>query len=385
MREPLPPAQRWSAIAAIAVAGLLCHGCAVLMPTPTRAPAAAPSAPQRRPSVAGAHPALQGLQDARGALELHSRHSHDGTTPIPVIARLAELAGLDFIHITDHGTLAGHAEQRLTGRPLVFVGEELSTTDGHLLALFIANDVAANQPTERVIEQIHAQGGLAIVADPARPEHGWTRWDLPVDGLVIYDLNRALMADGIPWMLAKAAVLPNAVFWQTTRRRPAEALALWDHQLLQGRRLTGISGHDTHAHVGVTPLVVDSFQSGFRFAATHVLVPTLTPAALAENIRRGRCYVGVDGIGDPRPFVFALRHAQGWALMGDHVPWQAGLTAVIQLPRRGTVRLFHNGQALRSTVGTDIQWPIERPGIYRLEVSRKNRPWILSNPIYVDP
>lgn len=350
-------------------------GCAVLMPTPTRAPSPRPS-----PSV---HPALQGLQDVRGALELHSRHSHDGTTPIPTIARLAELADLDFIHITDHGTFAGHPEQRLTGRPLVFVGEELSTEAGHVLALFITRTVDADQPPASVLEQIHAQGGLAVVSDPTRPEHPWTRWDLAVDGLVIYDLNRALMADGIPWMLAKAAVLPNSVFWQTTRRRPADALAVWDQQLLQGRRLTGLAGHDTHAHAGIKPLLVDSFQSGFRFAATHVLVPALTPAALAEGLRRGRCYVGFDGIGDPRPFVFALHQADTWTLMGDRVAWQPGLTAVVQLPRRGTVQLFRDGQALRSTIGTDIRWPIERPGVYRLEVSRKNRPWILSNPIYV--
>ncbi|MBI4228055.1 MAG: CehA/McbA family metallohydrolase [Candidatus Omnitrophica bacterium] len=365
--------------AALVVSGMCLTGCAALIPTPT-----GPGRGAAWPAPVSAHPALQGLHDVRGAMELHSRHSHDGTMPIATIARLAGAAGLDFVVITDHNTLAGHAEERREGRPLVLVGSELSTTGGHLLALFMDRPVTNDQPVEQIVEAIHAQGGLAIVSDPTSRKTPWTRWDLPVDGLAIFDLNDALLTDGIPWLLLKAALLPNATFWHTVRRRPAVALAVWDAQLQRGRHLTGTAGHDTHAHAGVAPVLIDSFQSGFRLMATHVLVPALTPAALADGLRRGRVYVGFDGAGDPRPFLFTIHHQAGWAVMGDRVPWAPGLSAVIQIPRRATIRLYHDGRPLRSTVGTTVEWPIERPGVYRIEVSLNNRPWMLSNPIYVD-
>lgn len=367
----------WQRPAAVITSGVLFSGCAALLPTtlPSRPPVATPTSP---------HPALQGLRDVRGAIELHSRHSHDGTTPIAMITRIAEHADLDFLIITDHNTLAGKPEERLDRRPLVLVGEEISTTAGYLLALFVARDVPRDQPPDRIVEAIHAQGGLAVVVEPLGRKKPWARWDLPLDGLAIYDLNDALLDDAKPWLLAKALALPNPTFWQTVRRRPDDVLALWDRQLQRGQRLTGIASHDTHAHVGVGPFLVDSFQSGFRLVTTHVLVPELTPATLADGLRRGRCYVGFDGVADPRPFLFACRHADQWRLMGDRVAWQPGLTAVIQVPRRGLIQLLRNGEPLWSWVGTDVEWPIERPGVYRVEVSLKERPWILSNPIVVE-
>lgn len=354
-------------------------GCAALVPSPTAPPhTVLVTAPPLT------HPALAGLHDLRGAMELHSRHSHDGTMPIAAIARLAEATGLDFVIITDHNTLDGQPDERRQGRPLVLVGSELSTTGGHLLALFIDQPVTNDQPVERIVEAIHAQGGLAIVSDPTSRKTPWTRWDLPVDGLAIFDLNDALLRDDVAWLCLKALALPNPLFWQTIRRRPAEALAVWDAQLQRGRPLTGTAGHDTHAHAGLAPVLIDSFQSGFRLMAMHVLAPALTPADLAEGLRRGRCYVGFDGVGDPRPFVFAVRRQDGWTLMGDRTPWHPALSAVIQIPRRALIRLYHNGRPLRSTVGTTVEWPIDDPGIYRVEVLLNNRPWILSNPIAVE-
>lgn len=202
-------------------AALLCAGCAAL-PTPPM-----PTLPLRRrpapPPAAATHPSLEGLQDVRGAMELHSRHSHDGTMAISAIAKLAQAANLDFIIVTDHNHLNGKSEERRQGRPMVLVGSELSTTGGHLLALFIEKPVTNDQPVEQMIEAIHAQGGLAIVSDPASKKKPWTRWDLPIDGMAIFDLNNALMDDTIPWMLVKATALPNPMFWQTVRRRPGTA------------------------------------------------------------------------------------------------------------------------------------------------------------------
>jgi len=361
----------------VGLAAVATTGCAALLPTPAvrHAP---PSA-----AATGAEPAIHGLRDVRGAIELHSRHSHDGTTPVSTIARLARAVDLDFIIITDHNTLAAKPEERLTGRPLVLVGSELSTSAGHLLALFIDQEVPHDQPVERIVEAVHAQGGLAFAAHPLWPKKPWTRWDLPIDGLEIFDFSTMLNEDATPWLLLKALVLPNPWFWRTTLQRPSAVLAHWDRQLAT-RPLVGISGHDTHAHAGLRPFLVDSFQSGFHLVSTHALATELTPRALADAIRRGRCYVGFDGVADPRPFLFAVQHRRGVGLMGDHIPWQPDLTAIVRVPRRGVITLYRDGKMVGRSHSVGARWVLEHPGVYRVEAFLGKRPWIFSNPIYVE-
>lgn len=351
-------------------------GCAALIPTSATAPLT-PTAP---PS---AHPTLRGLLDVRGAIELHSEHSHDGTTPIAVIARLAQAADLDFIIVTDHNTLAGKAEEQRTGRPLVLVGSELSTEAGHLLALFITQEIPRDQPVEQIVAAVQAQGGLALAAHPLWPKKPWTRWDLPLDGMEIFDLSTALSDDSAGWLALKAAVLPNPWFWRTIVRRPTMVLSRWDRQLAI-RPTVGIAGHDTHAHAGIKPFLVDSYASGFRLLATHLLVQDLTPEALAEALRQGRGYVAFDGLADPRPFVYGVRSPAEWARMGDHLRWEEELMALVQIPRRGTITLYRDGEPVGRTEGTEGRWTLKRPGVYRVELFLGAKPWIFSNPIYVD-
>ncbi|MBI2091868.1 MAG: FAD-binding protein, partial [Deltaproteobacteria bacterium] len=44
----------------------------------------------------------------------------------------------------------------------------------------------------------HAQGGIAIAADPASPKKPWKNLDIPVDGLSVVDLNSLLLESSIP-------------------------------------------------------------------------------------------------------------------------------------------------------------------------------------------
>ncbi|GAA3720617.1 CehA/McbA family metallohydrolase [Streptomyces tremellae] len=72
----------------------------------------------------------------RGDCHLHSVHSDGGRTPAE-IAALARAAGLDFLHSSDHNTTSAHgAWDGLWGDDLlILVGEEVTTRNGHVLAL----------------------------------------------------------------------------------------------------------------------------------------------------------------------------------------------------------------------------------------------------------
>jgi hypothetical protein len=109
----------------------------------------------------------------RGLADLHMHTNYsDGTGSVEeVLAFAQQHTSLDVIAITDHDTIEGALRARdLVARGdyrfEVIVGEEISTREGHMLALFLEKPVAPGQSIERSIEQVHAQGGLAVVAHP---------------------------------------------------------------------------------------------------------------------------------------------------------------------------------------------------------------------------
>ncbi|MHC1594885.1 MAG: PHP domain-containing protein [Methanotrichaceae archaeon] len=104
-------------------------------------------------------------------LHVHSSYSDDGKDGVEKILDVALRKRLDGISITDHDTLEGSfAARRLVeekGLNLVVVqGAEVSTSEGHLLALGIEELPLIGRSPEETIEAIHRQGGIAIVPHP---------------------------------------------------------------------------------------------------------------------------------------------------------------------------------------------------------------------------
>ena len=50
------------------------------------------------------------LTDYAGAIHLHSAYSFDGRAPVAEIIAAANRCGLDFLLLTDHGTLRARAD-----------------------------------------------------------------------------------------------------------------------------------------------------------------------------------------------------------------------------------------------------------------------------------
>lgn len=109
----------------------------------------------------------------QGTADIHAHTNYsDGIGSVEEVLAFAQRrTTLDVLAITDHDTITG----ALRARDLVarggyrfelIVGEEISTREGHLLALFLEQPIAPDQSIERSIELVHAQGGLAIVAHP---------------------------------------------------------------------------------------------------------------------------------------------------------------------------------------------------------------------------
>jgi predicted metal-dependent phosphoesterase TrpH len=78
---------------------------------------------------------------------------------------------LTLIAITDHDEVRGGIEAREIAaqrgyRVEVVPGCEVTTIEGHLIALFVERPLRMLQSLERTIDEVHAQGGLCIVPHP---------------------------------------------------------------------------------------------------------------------------------------------------------------------------------------------------------------------------
>lgn len=113
---------------------------------------------------------LAGLAD----VHMHTNYS-DGTGSVAEVLDFAQRhTTLDVLAITDHDTIEGaqRAIELAAKRHYrfdVILGEEISTREGHMLALYITKRVPPGLSIERSIELVHEQGGLAIVAHPFNP------------------------------------------------------------------------------------------------------------------------------------------------------------------------------------------------------------------------
>jgi len=106
---------------------------------------------------------------SKADLHIHSNHS-DGTGKIPEIMEyVATKTDLKVIAITDHNTIEGALFAKdledLYGIEVV-VGEEVSSKEGHVLGLFLTEEIEPGLSALETIRRITDQGGVAIIPHP---------------------------------------------------------------------------------------------------------------------------------------------------------------------------------------------------------------------------
>ena len=131
---------------------------------------------------------------------MHTTVSDGWPTPKEVVEHAARRAKLDVIAITDHDTIEGalHAREHAARRARlqVIVGEEVSSRDGHIVALFIERRVRPGMSAAATLDAIHDQGGLAVAVHPfwrtqrrtrTGPVHGvgWLAAELDFDAVEV--------------------------------------------------------------------------------------------------------------------------------------------------------------------------------------------------------
>lgn len=102
---------------------------------------------------------------------IHTRFSDGVDEPERIVDHAERLSWLDVIAVTDHNTVEGalraraHAS-RIKARVSVIVGEEISSREGHVAALFISRRIPPGLSAAETVIAIHEQGGVAIAVHP---------------------------------------------------------------------------------------------------------------------------------------------------------------------------------------------------------------------------
>jgi predicted metal-dependent phosphoesterase TrpH len=98
-------------------------------------------------------------------------HFPESVTEPAKAVEAARRKKLDVLCITDHNTIQGAviAKKHAAGIDVV-IGEEISSADGEILALFIQEEIKPMLGAPETIDLIHDQGGVAVAAHPFSPQ-----------------------------------------------------------------------------------------------------------------------------------------------------------------------------------------------------------------------
>ncbi|MFE5581350.1 CehA/McbA family metallohydrolase [Kitasatospora sp. NPDC056531] len=172
----------------------------------------------RRPSeprIPSTRVADRGRGWYRGDCHVHSAVSNGGElTPEQLLAG-ARAAGLDFLAVTEHNSAHPHSNwgRRADGDPLVIPGQEVTTRDGHWLALGLRPGQvvdwcygAGDGVIDRHLAEVRRGGGLCVAAHPFAPyDSGSFRY--PYRGFDLVEVWNGPWRSALPWQADNEAAL----------------------------------------------------------------------------------------------------------------------------------------------------------------------------------
>jgi predicted metal-dependent phosphoesterase TrpH len=202
-------------------------------------------------------------QMGKADLHIHTTYSYDGTATVTAtLEHVARNTDLDVIAITDHDEIDG-ALAALELAPHYGVeaipGVEVSTAEGHVLALFVKKSVPRNLSLAETVLCVREQGGLCIAAHPG----GRQPWCLK-ENAIACALKTVGVADTLLGVETYNASLPNGRRLALTPIGNSDAHMLW----MIGMAATRFPGTDAASlgmalHNRTTGLVISARPAHF--------------------------------------------------------------------------------------------------------------------------
>jgi len=362
--------------------------------------------------------------DYKGVMHVHSHLGGHSTGTFDELIAAAKSNQLSFVVMTEHP--ARHVDTmeatlRGTHDGVLFInGSELNpVADDRLLIVPGMRPVESTDAsaTQQTIDRAKRDGKLAFVAYPEQRRN----WDVSgYDGIEVYNLYTntkqisyaRLLFDGL-WSYSSYPELLFATFYQ----RPHGNLKRWDELMVAGNRpLIAIAGNDAHSNVGLSlqhltgekilQLKLDPYERSFRIVRMHVLVERgrqalstgvntgVSTEVILAALARGHCFIGFDLFGDTSGFRFTADNGAGRSvILGDQIEMTQGAAVRLSVTTPVPARMvfFRNGGVIyEEREATRKELIVTERGAYRVEIYLdqlgellRDRPWIISNPIFV--
>lgn len=317
----------------------------------------------------------------KGAIHVHSFLGGHSEGTFSEIIAAAQANQLQFVIMTEH-----------TEKDFDTAAMTLNGVHGGVLFIN-GNEVSAENGDRTLV----LPGEVSLIAYPEE----FKNWDTAgIDGVEVYNvytnskrINRVVAFFDALWSKRSYPELMFALYLE----RPEGSLKKWD-QALTRSRLTAVGGNDAHANIGLSlrdssgntllGIELDPYAVSFRLVRLHVLIEqgkAFDAASVLEALRAGHCYIGFDFLGDATGFSFEAENGEERKIQGDEISLLEGTRLRVQTPIPGRIVLFKDGAVRSDESGITLkEFAVTETGVYRVEIYLfDQKPWIISNPIYV--
>lgn len=352
-----------------------------------------------------------GFAEFKGVVHVHSSLGGHSKGSLEGIIAAARATQLDFVGMTEHTSANFNtAAMSLKGTHagILFInGNEVSTVSNERLLILPGDESASDNsglPTPQLVAKEKSRGALSFVAYP----QDFKSWEAAYDGIEVYNLYTNVQQIN-PWLMFFDGLwsyrgYPDLLF-ANFYSRPDAALQKWDELMVTTRRrISAIAGNDAHANVGFSVndasgkiLVggqLDPYERSFRLVRVHALIPrgqTLGFETLLKALGEGHFFIGFDLFGDTSGFAFTASDGRSTRIQGDEIPLAPEVRLTVKMPVSGRILLFRDGTVVKDQDGINtLEFIARERGVYRVEAYMSQlpnpiseRPWIISNPIYV--
>ena len=102
----------------------------------------------------------------RADLHVHTTYSSDSLITPNDLIHFAKKRGLNSVAVTDHNSLEGAWKIAEETDFLIIPGMEVSSSDGHIVALNVKELIPRGYSAAETVDRIHKAGGVAIACHP---------------------------------------------------------------------------------------------------------------------------------------------------------------------------------------------------------------------------
>lgn len=114
-------------------------------------------------------------------LHIHTKYSMDCQTPLEKIVKRCQELEINCIAIADHGTTEGALEMEKIAPFKVIVAEEILTTQGEIMGMFLRETIPGGITPQEAVRRIREQGGLVNIPHPFETIRGSALKDKFID------------------------------------------------------------------------------------------------------------------------------------------------------------------------------------------------------------